>query len=336
MKALAVILALTACQNTQSQLEGKVSSPSAKGGNSELVARIKRLDERLAKFEGLHTPNPGTGSILERLHRVEVGLGRREEALGFLEMAYGQQKAQQEAKEANEADPNGVFAVDISGPVKAGQTEGPATAAVTIVKAFDFACPYCEKLNTPLHELVKEYNGKVRVVYMNLVVHPDTAQLAHQYSCAAAKQGKYLAWKDAFWEKGFNAYAQSGGKNRAAMGEENILKLSGEAGLDVGKLKTEAVGDDCKKRIADDVTELQKFRVSGTPGLFINGKFIGGAIPKPAFKQIIDEKLALVDASKVPPGEYYAREIMGKGLHQFRSKKDAAQAAPAPAEQPKP
>ena len=113
------------------------------------------------------------------------------------------QKAQQEAKEANEADPDAVFAVDVTGPIKAGQLEGPANAPVTIVKAFDFACPYCEKLNTPLHELVKEYNGKVRVVYMNLVVHPDTAQLAHQYSCAAAKQGKYVAWKDAFWQKGF-------------------------------------------------------------------------------------------------------------------------------------
>ncbi len=337
MKALSIVLlSLVACQNTPSQLEGKVTStstsPSAKGegANTELIARIKRLDERLATFETLHAPNPGTGSTLERLHRIEVGLGRREEALGFLEMAYGQQKAQQDQKEANEADPDGVFAVDVSGPVKAGQTEGPAGAAVTIVKAFDFACPYCEKLNTPLHELVKEYAGKVRVVYMNLVVHPDTAQLAHLYSCAAAKQGKYVAWKDAFWTKGFNVYLASQGKDRDAMGESNILTLSGELGLDVQKLKTDANGEECKKRIEEDGVELRKFRVSGTPGLFINGKFIGGAIPKEAFKQLIDEKLALVDASKVPPAEYYAKEIMGKGLHQFRSKRDAQQ---APAEQ---
>jgi protein-disulfide isomerase len=331
-----VLLALAACQNTASQLEGKVSSSAkGEGANTELIARIKRLDERLAKFESLHAPSPGTGSTLERMHRLEVGLGRREEALGFLEMAYGQQKTQQEQKEANEADPEGVFAVDVSGPVKAGQTEGPAGAAVTIVKAFDFACPYCEKLNTPLHELVKEYAGKVRVVYMNLVVHPDTAQLPHQYSCAAAKQGKYLAWKDAFWTKGFNVYAQSGGKERAAMGEDNILKLSGEAGLDVQKLKADASSDECKKRVEEDGVELRKFRVSGTPALFINGKFIGGAIPKEAFKQIIDQKLAVVDASKVPAAEYYAKEIMGKGLRQFRSKKEAAQQKAA-AEQPGP
>ena len=116
------------------------------------------------------------------------------------------------------------------------------------------------QLNGAAPVALKEYAGKVRVVYMNLVVHPDTAQLAHVYSCAAAKQGKYLAWKDAFWTKGFNVYAQSGGKERAAMGEENILKLSGEAGLDVQKLKTDASSEECKKRLEEDGVELRKFK----------------------------------------------------------------------------
>jgi len=344
MKLLARVLLMSTlvvgCDNGASKLEGKASGSPANGANGgdrgDTLAALKGIEDRLKAIEASHVPGGAAAagqqeaSVMERLHKIEVSLARREEALGFLEAAFTQQKRAQEEKEAGEVDPDGVFAVDVSGPVKAGQTEGPATAAVTIIKAFDFACPYCEKLNAPLHELVKEYNGKVRVVYMNLVVHPDTAQIPHQYSCAAAKQGKYTAWKDAFWEKGFNVYAKSGGKDRGAMGEDNILKLSGEAGLDVQKLKADAGSDECKKRLDEDGKELRKFKVSGTPGLFINGKFIGGAIPKQAFKQIIDEKLALVDASKVPANEYYAKEIMGKGLHQFRSKRDAAKAGAAP------
>jgi hypothetical protein len=129
--------------NTPSKLEGKASGGAgASGGGgaktSELLAIAKRLDERLAKFEQLHNPSP-TGSTLERLHRIEVGLARREEALGFLEMVYAQQKAQQEQKEANEHDPNAVFAVDISKALAAGQVEGPNSAIVTVVEAWDFA-----------------------------------------------------------------------------------------------------------------------------------------------------------------------------------------------------
>ena len=142
MKSIAVaLLALAACQNTPSPLEGKATGGTGKGDSKlgELVAAAKRLDERLAKFEALHKPDPGAGSTLERLHRIEVGLARREEALGFLEMAYGQQKQQQDAQEANEPDPNAVFAVDISKALAAGQVDGPTSAMVTIVEAWDFA-----------------------------------------------------------------------------------------------------------------------------------------------------------------------------------------------------
>ena len=163
-----------------------------------------------------------------------------------------------------------------------------------------------------------------------MVVHPDAVQLAHQYTCAAAKQKKFLEYKHAFWEKSFGAYAASGGKDRASLGEGAILQYAPSFGADPAKLKADANSAECKQRIADDMAELAKFRVSGTPAFFINGKFIGGGIPKPAFQQIINEKLAIAEASKMAGAEYYAKEIMGKGSREFRSKRDAANTAPAP------
>jgi hypothetical protein len=48
--------------------------------------------------------------------------------------------AQQQQRQAREeAAPDAVFAVDIANNVKKGMMEGPATAAVTIVEAWDFA-----------------------------------------------------------------------------------------------------------------------------------------------------------------------------------------------------
>ncbi len=47
------------------------------------------------------------------------------------------QKGQQQARE--EAAPDAVFSVDIGANLKKGMIEGPATALVTIVEAWDFA-----------------------------------------------------------------------------------------------------------------------------------------------------------------------------------------------------
>lgn len=160
---------------------------------------------------------------------------------------------------------------------------------------------------------MKDYDGKVRVVYMNMVVHPDAVQVAHQYGCAAAKQKHFLDFKETFWEKGYKA---------RKFDEDSILKFSGDIGLDVQKLKADANSAECKKRVDDDMAELRRFRVNGTPNFFINGQHVGGRIPKPAFQKIIDEKIKIAEASGVSGSEYYEKEIMGKGVQQFRSKRD--------------
>ncbi len=154
---------------------------------------------------------------------------------------------------------------------------------------------------------------------MNMVVHPATVQMAHQYGCAAAKQGKFMAFKDAFWEKGFAAYAASGGRDKAPLEEANILAFAPGIGLDRTRLRNDANSDACKQRVNADMTELAKFKVSGTPAFFINGKFIGGGIPKDAFKTAIDEKLKEAEATGVT-GNFYDKWIMKNGLRQFRSK----------------
>ena len=44
---------------------------------------------------------------------------------------------------------------------------------------------------------MKEYDGKVRVVYKNMVVHPQVVTKAHLAGCAAGKQGKFVEFKNA-------------------------------------------------------------------------------------------------------------------------------------------
>ena len=262
-----------------------------------------------------------SGSVEDRLVRLENEAAKNREALDFLNKVYAQQKQQMEAEEAKEPAPDAVFAVPVTRDVAAGMIEGPATAPVTVVKAFDFACPYCMKVNDMMTELVNEYPGKVRVVYKNLVVHPDTAMLGHLASCAAAKQGKYKEFKKAFWDKAFTPYAASRGQEAGAMGKDNILAFSKELGLDTAKLAADMDSDACKQLVAGDMGDLEPFQVGSTPAFFINGRIVVGALPKPAFKKLIDEELAKAEKAGVQ-GDYYEQVVIAKGEKKFRSKKD--------------
>ena len=153
-----------------------------------------------------------------------------------------------------------------------------------------------------------------------MIIHPDVATEAHKAGCAAAKQGKFGPFKTAFWEKAFLPYATA--RDPSKMGIDNIMALAKDAGLDPAKLKADMDSPDCKARIEQDLQELRKFNVNATPAFFINGKFVNGALPKEGFKQIIDERLKVAEASGVSGADYYQKEVMGKGEKQFRSKLD--------------
>ena len=311
--ALATLLA-TGCENVHSKLDDMPKpGPVATG-------QAKAADPGAAQVAVPALPS--NASVEERVARLEAMMKKYEAPLDFLAKVYAQQEQQAKQQQREEPAEDAVFAVDVSNDVKAGQVDGPADAPVTIVKAFDFACPYCQKVSGTMDELVKDYGGKVRVVYKNMVVHPQVAQIVHVASCAAAKQGKYLQFKNAFWDKGFGPYIASQGKDHSAYTDEGIAKIAGDIGLDVGKLKSDMASDDCKKLVSDDMSELAKFHVNSTPTFFINGQHVGGALPKEAFKQIIDEKLKVAEASGVSGADYYSKEVVGKGEKQFRSKMD--------------
>jgi len=150
-----------------------------------------------------------------------------------------------------------------------------------------------------------------------MVVHPQVVTDAHNAGCAAAKQGKFVAFKDMWWEKAYGTHDPS------KMGVDNIMVIAKDIGADTAKFKTDMDSADCKAHIQADQAELQKFRVGSTPTFFINGKLTVGALGKDNFKQIIDEKLKIAEASGVSGASYYDKEIMEKGSKTFRSRGDA-------------
>jgi protein-disulfide isomerase len=120
-----------------------------------------------------------------------------------------------ERKRRPEPDPKDVFAVNIEGDPFIGAQD----ALVTIVKGYDYACPYCEKVRPTMDQVLKDYDGKVKLVAKQFVVHPQTATTAALAACAAAKQGKYREMDNLIWDKAF-LVRKLDDANIFALGEE--------------------------------------------------------------------------------------------------------------------
>jgi len=297
----------TGCENSRSKLDDMAPAKLPKALQIDSVAAASA---------------DHSGTTEDRLARIENTLAKYREPLEFLSKVYEQQQQQADQEARREHAPDAMFAVPVAGDLEVGMVEGPSTAYVTIVKAFDFACPYCMKVNDTMHELVKDYGGKVRVVYKNLVVHPETATMGHLASCAAAKQHKYLEFKDAFWTNAFTPYAQSRGADADKMGKDHILAFSKDLGLDTAKMAADMDSDDCRMLLKHDSEELEAFQVGSTPTFFINGKHVSGALPTEAFKTLIDEQLKIAEQSGVGAADYYDKVVIAKGEKKFRSKLD--------------
>ncbi len=285
-----------------------------------LVASVASCAARAPATDATLTNRPAQAGAQQaelelRVRALEAKLAEYDEALQFLNKVYAQQKAGAGAGAADdELDPNAIYAVDISHDIKAGKIDGPAKAPVTIVKVFDFTCPYCYRMASVLDDVVKAYKGQVRAVYVDLIIHPQTASVAHHAACAAGKQGKYVAFKHAVWEKGFAKYMDT--RDASAMSEASILQIAKDVGLDTKRLAQDMGGTACRELIDADQAEMSKFKVNATPTMFINGKVIAGAVPVDALKKLVDEQLAIVKASGAG-ADYYDKVVLATGQKQF-------------------
>ncbi len=156
---------------------------------------------------------------------------------------------------------------------------------------------------------MKDYGDDIKIVYKHYVVHPQQATTPALAVCAAGLQGKFGPMEKLIWDKGYGA-----GRN---LSKDNMLKLAGEAGLDMGKFKKDLDGPECQKRIRQDQQELSRVGTRGTPAFYINGRFLSGARPIGQFKRLVDEELAKANA-RIKKGEatvanYYDKFVVKKG-----------------------
>ncbi|HEY0476209.1 MAG TPA: hypothetical protein VGD37_01725 [Kofleriaceae bacterium] len=111
--------------------------------NSRLDKTVQSADPKAEKADVAPVKTDHSGSLEDRVARLEDHYAKSAESMEWLAKWYEQQKSQQKAQQAQQAredpDPDAVFAVNIAPDIKLGQVEGSPQALVTIVEAWDFA-----------------------------------------------------------------------------------------------------------------------------------------------------------------------------------------------------
>lgn len=156
---------------------------------------------------------------------------------------------------------------------------GPDKAPVTIVEFSDYLCPYCQKAQTVVDEVLKRNQGKVRFVHRDFLLgRPRSMAVARAAQCAA-DQGK-------FWDYRRNLLEAPGDWT-----DDDLLRRTVSLGLDRAALQTCLASDRHDKAILESSQDGTKLGVQSTPTFFINGRRMRGARDAAQFQEIIDSEL---------------------------------------------
>jgi len=144
-----------------------------------------------------------------------------------------------------------------------------------------------------------------------LPMHPN-AMPAAEAAMAANAQGKFVEMNQKLFA------------NQQQLTRENFLLWAKELGLDVNRFTKELDAHTYAEAIQKDAKEVEDLGAGGTPASFINGRFLNGAKPYAAFKEIIDEELAWAKAGNRPDFK------IGKNISEASAPKPANAAGPDP------
>ena len=248
---------LTSEQLLQQEVDAKVPDPS----DVELNAVYALQREQLGKpFEEVKT------QLAQNLKRAKIQQARQEYSA----------KLRGEAKVALLLTPPRTQV-----GFDPARVRGNAKAKVMIVEFSDFQCPYCGQVESTLKTVLAKHADTVALAFRDMPI----AQI-HPMAMGAAEAGRCAGEQGKFWEMHDLLFADQGGLDKNGL-EGKARQLQ----LDTQRFDACLSGEKYKPQIQQDAQEGMRAGVTGTPGFFINGVFLGGAQSEATFERLIEEQL---------------------------------------------
>lgn len=142
---------------------------------------------------------------------------------------------------------------------------GPIDAPVTIVEFLDPECEACGAMYPIVKDVMKEFEGKVRLVIRYLPFHGNS-MMAINILESARDQGKYWEALRLIFEK------QDVWASHHDPKPEMIYTILQPLGLDMNKLKNAVKTGQFNQQIEIDKADGQKLGADKTPTFFVNGE----------------------------------------------------------------
>lgn len=168
---------------------------------------------------------------------------------------------------------------------------GPADAKVTIVEFLDPECESCAAFNPVVKNMLKTYDGRVRLVVRYMPLHPNSVPAAN-FMEAAGEQGKYWQAQELLFRKQPDWGERHGAPPNAP--KPNIDALfegyAKELGLDLDKTMSAVRQNRFAAKLDRDRRDGQSLGVRRTPTIFVNGRELA-RLDENQLKALIDQEL---------------------------------------------
>ena len=166
-------------------------------------------------------------------------------------------KSKQTSKVASELLP---ILERIDAPVKGGKQ-----AKVTIVEFFDPACETCRQFSPLLNNIVKKYQGRVKLVMRYTPLHKGSEDVVKMLE-AAHLQGQFWPALELLFTN------QERWTRHHVANPQSALAAIKTLDLDHDKLEKDWQSSKVAKTIAQDIADGKTLKVRATPQFFVNGK----------------------------------------------------------------
>jgi len=129
-----------------------------------------------------------------------------------------------------------------------------------------------------MKQVIADYPNKVRWVYRSFPLSS-----LHPYAQKAAEAAECAGEQNKFWEYTDEIFA-----NQASLNNDYLTTAAKNIKLNTTKFESCLNDGKYVAKVKSDFSEGQSLGVNGTPGSFINGQSVKGALPYENIKAIID------------------------------------------------
>lgn len=146
--------------------------------------------------------------------------------------------------------------------IKGRPVYGNERAPVTVVVFADFECPHCRAEAPVLKRTVDEYRGRAKLVFKHFPISGHIrAKPAAIATMAAHKQGK-------FWEMAEQVF-----ENQTALEDADLRAYAKRVGLDMNQFDADYKAGVGRELVEADRVDGDKLEITGTPAVFVNGRY---------------------------------------------------------------